>query len=581
MQAMKDRGIKHVRNQTVGLAFAAGSSEERDSLIDTLLKDVQLYIHNHAEKDRFFDTKSFIPPPGTNYPFFKLKVKSFIEQAHNRDVATMKFHINENLDRYEKLHSELPDSCSELPEDKSMPEKLQLLRNRHDGEIVEVDKGTTTWILGPKLSDSIRADAELKQLWCFGSGNNVASETRSADVDEFGRPRFQAAEGIMHQRIQELAVVDTGIRSMNLDPAWDIQQERLTVPCIMSQTWHWYRVGPVITLGELFSAFGHKYTAKEIYRFYLSRRLVVVKRDKHSKTGSIDNKTSSTIGIGGSALETRNIIKEFEKDQELLIKEFMEVQNIKDDAAKRLAQEGLFHRAVLYICGLLIRDLQPPWVLDRDLPPPWVSNSPFQAMPEGDPLSQLIGHSLLQWEARQTKTLFGDKVHDIFAQSVHTQGLEFAGIVARPLFCCTSVVDKEKHELCMRVPSLLRFVNHPQRRPRLKCSVCIAAEGETTAGKSLPAVLTSSLRVLLAYPFVVDEDGERSPVQGCSALRLVVHVPPVSWGRYVAAQHVAKRPRVQLWSPAHPEEKSPDVYWFNAKESRNIWSSSTRFTSDW
>ena len=42
----------------------------------------------------------------------------------------------------------------------------------------------------------------------------------------------------------------------------------------------WFRSATVITLGELFLALGNRHTARSIYAFYLTLRIVAVKRRK-------------------------------------------------------------------------------------------------------------------------------------------------------------------------------------------------------------------------------------------------------------------------------------------------------------
>ena len=66
-------------------------------------------------------------------------------------------------------------------------------------------------------------------------------------------------------------------------PCWEIQWNRLQVPCVHyweGHTYMWLRTGTVVTLGELFLKLGHIFTAANIYGCYRTLLLVVTKRRK-------------------------------------------------------------------------------------------------------------------------------------------------------------------------------------------------------------------------------------------------------------------------------------------------------------
>ena len=62
-----------------------------------------------------------------------------------------------------------------------------------------------------------------------------------------------------------------------LKPNWSAQVNQSIVPCQKADTHEWVREGPAITLSELFKLLGTDYTAKAIYAFYRTCRLVALK----------------------------------------------------------------------------------------------------------------------------------------------------------------------------------------------------------------------------------------------------------------------------------------------------------------
>ena len=52
-------------------------------------------------------------------------------------------------------------------------------------------------------------------------------------------------------------------------------------------------------------------------------------------------------------------------------------------------------------------------------------------------LSRFTRPSLLHWSANKVAILFGTDVHRLFADAAESVDLEFAGVIARPLYKCT------------------------------------------------------------------------------------------------------------------------------------------------
>jgi len=63
----------------------------------------------------------------------------------------------------------------------------------------------------------------------------------------------------------------------NFLPDWDNQKYLCVVPCKSSAGWHWLRQTLCTTLGQMFKVLGKEHTAYDIYKFYMSRKIVVRK----------------------------------------------------------------------------------------------------------------------------------------------------------------------------------------------------------------------------------------------------------------------------------------------------------------
>ena len=207
----------------------------------------------------------------------------------------------------------------------------------------------------------------------------------------------------------------------------------------------------------------------------------------------------------------------------------------------------------------------------KDIRPPWLMQDFPQALPGGGVLSKCTRPSFLQWGAKETATLFGEQVHGRLTWRSESVSLTFAGIITRPLYACTEVVDTATHELCMNVASMSRFLQQPAGRPIYKCAKCSQREPAQRAegAKQEPGSASSSLRILWAYPLVEGMDGKPmalrvsfsgAPRRACTA----VHVGMI--GRAGHGQH-----QPHEGDSGCPREHPPRHYWHSAAESAEIW----------
>ena len=95
----------------------------------------------------------------------------------------------------------------------------------------------------------------------------------------------------------------------DLKPDWPAPVNRCIPPCQNADTHEWLRKGPVTTLGELFTHLGTDHTAKAIYAFYRTCRLVVLKKKKGSQKRTMPPGSASgsnglrSTGVTGSAFQ--------------------------------------------------------------------------------------------------------------------------------------------------------------------------------------------------------------------------------------------------------------------------------------
>ena len=133
------------------------------------------------------------------------------------------------------------------------------------------------------------------------------------------------------------------------------------------------------------------------------------------------------------------------------------------------------------------------------------------------------------WPEGQTEKLFGATVHANFVQRAEELDLEFAGIVARPLYMCVEIVGQGEGDICENVASMTEHLRKEGGRAAYMCSQCI--ERVRTSGA--PGAASAPRRALWAYPAVwsmSDSESYPTPLRVQSPVRLLVYVPPETWG---------------------------------------------------
>ena len=186
-------------------------------------------------------------------------------------------------------------------------------------------------------------------------------------------------------------------------------------------------------------------------------------------------------------------------------------------------------------------------------------------------LSRFTRPQLLFWRAKHVSSLFGEELHRSFADAAESVQLEFAGIVARPLYKCTEQLSTG--DVCMKVASMSPFLKMSVGRLEYKCADCMA---KAQKAQVAPGSASAALRCLYAYPTVQGVDGKPTPLRLGGVPRLLVHAPPDTWG-WCVSPPVAQRPtHIRAASPQR-DHPAKGWYKYTNEESDRIWIASSHF----
>ena len=372
MQAMKERAVEHVRYRAVG--------EFNDVEIQAVLQGMHEEAYRyHREHEKNSDTYVLMPKPWPGFPFLSkgsasqisepMTPQEFIVAAHNRSLQVTKFKKNDEVNlrkQYQVLLSDFPKSTvlkvgdEQLDTPVGRGKALTQLVALHSGEVVELDRARTSWHLRRKSAPGSASAGSVPewqspQWHCLEHGRPVGQSTDKPGRDEYGRSAVMNVKSYMEDQAKH-AATRMGLKHHDFLPAWDEQTNRVLVPCKNADEWQWHRSGPVITLGELFMALGKNYTASAIYNFYRTCRLVVIKKGKHAQSNRGTPGSASLTGITGGALQATAIRREYNKKKDLLVEEYITVNNFSDDYVKSLTKERLLNDAIQFMHQLLLQE---------------------------------------------------------------------------------------------------------------------------------------------------------------------------------------------------------------------------------
>ncbi|CAK0881622.1 unnamed protein product [Prorocentrum cordatum] len=568
VRAMKSRGVERVRHRVID---EPDDLEVQDN-IDRMRREAW---EKHEERRRTcargLDTRDMFlgrelvyvklvsagAVPMTPNEFLNaaskrsLCVKDLSRPPPNTQAREGRLRMLALREHYQTLFKELPDkaaqkfSPNQLGDDDGPSKALVGLVNHHSGEVVELDGCRTQWCLRKGRCEHGRCGPEL-----FAKAVDAQAQREAAAVNE--------GEDINPQVYM---------------PAWAHQWSRVCVPCEAVETHEWCRQSPVTTLGELFWDLGRTHTAKAIYAFYRTLRLVALKRDKNSSTkassapgfasASRPAGSAAAFGFTGSDLQAPRIRADYSHpatNREVLVEDYIEAVGLSTAYVSSKTKQELLDEAVKCVTLVLLRDMRPPW-LDHVFP---------QALPGDGLLSKFTRPSFLYWDASFLDMLFGTALGSDLNDQAASVDNQLAGVIARPLYKCTQIVDASTGAACMNVASMSRLLRGTAGRGHYTCKEC--AERKQGADETLgfPSV---ALRALCLYPAVFGPDGEPTPLRAMAPHRAFAHAPPENWGWGV------ERVQRRVVTQANPtiSTATPTWYTYNAEESEAIWIASSAY----
>ncbi|CAK0808294.1 unnamed protein product [Prorocentrum cordatum] len=596
VRAMKSRGVEHVRYRVID---EPDDPEAQDN-IDRMRREAW---EKHEERRRTcargLDTRDMFlgrelvyvklvsagAAPMTPNEFLNaaskrsLCVKDLSRPPPNTQAREGRLRMLALREHYQTLFKELPDkaaqkfSPNQLGDDD--PSKVLVgLVNHHSGEVVGLDGCRTQWCLrkvAPGIANA--AQFENPQFWRVQGGYTVGR--RPEGRREHGRRGSELfAKAVDAQAQREAAAVNEGedINPQVCMPAKARQWSRVCVPCEAVETHEWCRQSPATTLGGS-SGTGQTHTAKAIYAFYRTLRLVALKRDKNSSTNasSAPGFASASRPAGSAAafgftrcdLQAPRIRADYScpaTNREVLVEDYIEAVGLSIAYVSSKTKQELLDEAAKCATLVLLRDMRPPW-LDHVFP---------QALPGDGLLSKFTRPSFLYWDASFLDMLCSTALGSDLNDQAVSVDYQLAGVIARPLYKCTQIVDASTGAACMNVASMPRLLRDTAGRGHYACKECAERKQGADETPGFPSV---ALRTLYLYPAVFGPDGEPTPLRAMAPHRAFARAPPENWGRGV--ERVQRRAVAQA-NPAI-STATPTWHTYNAEESEAIWIASRAY----
>ncbi|CAK0844998.1 unnamed protein product [Prorocentrum cordatum] len=532
VRAMKSRGVKHVRCRVID---EPGDPEVQDNIDRTCARGLDTRDMFLGRELVYVKLGSAGAVPMTPNEFLNaaskrsLCVKDLSRPPPNTQAREGRLRMLALREHYQTLFKELPDKAAQ----KFSPNQLGV---------------------APGIASA--AQFENPEFWCVQGGYTVGR--RPEGRCEYGRSGSKLfAKAVDAQAQREAAAVNEGE---------DINPQAV-------ETREWCRQSPVTTLGELFWDLGRTHTAKAIYAFYRALRLVALKRDKNSSTmassapgfasASRPAGSAAAFGFTGSDLQAPRIRADYScpaTDREVLVEDYIEAVGLSTAYVSSKTKQELLDEAVKCVTLVLLRDMRPPW-LDHVFP---------QALPGDGLLSKFTRPSFLYWDASFLDMLFGTALGSDLSDQAVSVDYQLAGVIARPLYKCTQIVDASAGAACMNVASMSRLLRDTAGWGHYTCKECADRKQGADETPGFPSV---ALRALCLCPAVFGPDGEPTPLRAMTPHRLFARAPPENWGWGV--ERVQRRVVTQA-NPAI-STATPTWYTYNAEESQAIWIASSAY----
>jgi hypothetical protein len=437
--------------------------------------------------------------------------------------------------------------------------------NKHSGEIVEIapvaaDRLVTKWALH-RVEDTPGSASGLfphPQFFCLPSGEDVSTE--SSDVGrvayDFGRPKTQSSIMDIDIAIKRFAS-EHGMNPLELAPDWQKQTNRLTVPCRQTLSAQWRRTGLVTTLGQLFLALGGRWSGAVIYEYYRTLRVVALCRRKSAGVVAAAGLSGHQLGLGLGAPAP-------------LVQAYCDFvgEEVPTSETERLAKLG---EATRHVFALVLQDLRPPWA-EHAFP---------QGLPNARGLERYTRPSFLHWTKDSAMQVFGDEVCAAMLQQTLRANKKIAGVVARPLYVCTSIVGGIP---CGRNAAMSALFEFPQERVHWHCDRCASIIAPSSASADANGEKGRS-RSLLLYPLVEMKGGCKPMPMRALSCRVYLQAPPDEFSLGVLDRLVSS-----LVSSVGAVKSKPAIlqstgkrnyFVFDGEESASIWMTASSWQGCW
>ena len=213
----------------------------------------------------------------------------------------------------------------------------------------------------------------------------------------------------------------------------------------------------------------------------------------------------------------------------------------------------IFDAALRHIHAVILQDMRPPWL---------ASIMATQAV-QGSSLSMYTRPSFLEWTADVAAKVFGSELLQKFDQLAKSCSLHLAGLVARPLYCCTAQVAGSL-SVCMQVASMSPLVEVPGERSHWRCAGCSVR----TSPSSASDMSDTPRRILRLYPLVLTAARRSTPMRSGHMLA-VVFPPPSSFAWSSTEQ--ATTSKASTAEPRYDFNQNTHWFHYNAADSDDIW----------
>ena len=344
---------------------------------------------------------------------------------------------------------------------------------------------------------------------------------------------------------------------LELGPDWQEQTNRLAVPCRQTLSAQWRRAGLVTTLGQLFLALGARWSGAVIYEYYRTLRVVALCRRKSGGAVAAAGLSGHYLGVGLDAPAP-------------LVQAYCDFLG-EEVPTSYSGRQAKLAEATRHVFALVLQDLRPPWA-EHAFP---------QGLPNARALERYTRPSFLHWTCDTAMHVFGDEVCSELLQQTFRANQTLGGVVARPLYVCTSMVDGIS---CGRNAAMSALFEFPKERVHWHCPRCASINAPSSASADAVGEKGCS-RSLLLYP-LVEMNGVCKPVPMRSlSCRVYLQAPPDEF-----SLSLLYRPVSSLVSSIHAVKSKPSIlqstgnrshFLYNGADSVSIWMSASSWQGIW